>query len=255
MLKKLIKYDLIWINKFMLIYFSITLIVCLLTRILSLLDNNVVMHTIYLIMRGVSISAFVSCIINSVIRIWVRFRNNTYKDESYLTNTLPVEKSTLFNSKILSGVISLIICLLVIILGIIIAFLNQDLIDYLKVMFSNNLFIFISILTTAFLEVIYMLGCGILGTLIGHRSNNNRVLKSVIVGIILYFSIQIIILVLIYVMGLFDNSINVLLNNSVIKDLANVKNLIIVVDIIYILFISIMYIVGKKIFLKGINVE
>ena len=39
MLKKLIKYDLIWINKFMMIYFSITLIVSLLNRIMSYFNS------------------------------------------------------------------------------------------------------------------------------------------------------------------------------------------------------------------------
>ncbi|MBR3660521.1 MAG: hypothetical protein IKN63_01270 [Bacilli bacterium] len=255
MLKKLIKYDLIWINKFMLIYYSITLIVCLFTRFLSLIDNNAFIHIIYLIMRGVSISAYVSCIINSVIRIWVRFRNNTYKDESYLTNTLPAPKTTLFNSKMLSGLISIIIALFVVIIGFIIAFLNQDLIDYIKLIFSNNLFIFVSIIITACLEIIYMLGCGVLGILIGHRSNNNRVLKSVILGIILYFTIQTIIMLIIYLMGQFDNSLNVLFNNSQIEDVDNIKKLIIISDFIYIVFISVIYLIGRKIFLKGINVE
>ena len=42
-------------------------------------------------------------IINNVLRFWVRFRQTMYGDESYLTHTLPVEKNTLYASKMLSA--------------------------------------------------------------------------------------------------------------------------------------------------------
>ena len=101
MLKKLIKYDLLWINKIMIIYFMISIIICTLTRIASLNTGTSIGNIIYQILKGVSISSIASVLINSVIRVWVRFRNSIYKDESYLTHTLPVSKCILYNSKII----------------------------------------------------------------------------------------------------------------------------------------------------------
>ncbi len=187
MLKKLIKYDLLWINKIMLIYFSISIIICILTRISSLNTSSSIGNIIYQILKGVSISCFASVLINSVIRVWVRFRNSIYKDESYLTHTLPISKNTLYNSKILSSIISILISLLVIIISFIIAFLNKDLINTIKIIFNNNSFIILGMILTVILEIIYMSYCGIMGILLGNSSNNNKILKSVFIGISLYF--------------------------------------------------------------------
>ena len=256
MLKKLIKYDLLWINKIMLIYFSISIIICTLTRISSLHTSSSIGNIIYQILKGVSISCFASVLINSVIRVWVRFRNSIYKDESYLTHTLPISKNTLYNSKILSSIISVLISLIVIIISFIIAFLNKDIINTIKIIFNNNSFIIIGMILTVILEIIYMSYCGIMGILLGNSFNNNKTLKSVFIGISLYFVMQLIILGIIYIIGFFNTDIGILFKEytNTIMD-SSFKTLILVVNILYLLFIIMMYFTGKKIFNKGVNVE
>lgn len=258
MLKKLLKYDFVWINKFMLIYFTITLVVSLLTRFMRFFNTSFVGNIIYLILRGITISAFASTLINCIIRIWVRFRNNFYKDESYLTHTLPITKNTLYDAKIVSLITSLLLSVLVLIICFVIAFLNKDVIDYFKEMLKNSNMIFIIVCTflIAILELLYMAFSGIVGTLVGYRSNNSKVLKSVLYGIGIYFFIQIIILLIIYALGLFNQDLNSLFTSSAVTlDLAPVKALMIITMIIYVLFITIMYFIGKKIFNKGVNVD
>ena len=256
MLKKLLKYDLIWINKLMIIYFLISLIICTLTRIASLNTSTSIGNIIYQILKGVSISSFASVLINSVIRIWIRFRDSIYKDESYLTHTLPVSKCTLYNSKIISSLISVLLSLMVILIGFIIALLNKDLINAIKMIFNNNSFIIIGMILTVVLEVFYMIYSGILGILIGYRSNNHSMLKSVFIGITLYFTMQLIILGIIYIIGYFNTDIGILFKEATntIMD-SSFRTLILAVDIIYVVFILIMYFIGKKIFNKGVNVE
>lgn len=262
MLKKLMKYDLIWINKFMLIYFAITLILSLLTRGMSYFNNSFVGNLIYQILKGCTISAFVSCLINMAIRTWVRFRNNIYKDESYLTHTLPVSKSTLYNSKILSIIISILITLCVLVICFIIAFLNESLLKIIKEIFtsSDTTFMLISLVITVILETIYMIYSGILGILLGHKSNNGKTIKSVFIGIALYFSIQIIILIIVYLLGLAFDDLNMLFTTDLIiipagKVESSLKFLVVLVNLIYVIFTSIMYFIGKNILNQGIDVE
>ena len=258
MLKKLVKYDLIWINKFMLIYFIITFIVCILTRIAGCFTESFFGNILYLILRGVAISCFASVIINCVIRIWVRFKNNFYKDESYLTHTLPITKDTLYNSKVVSGFISLLISIIAIVLGMVIAFLDNSVIDFIKMVFNDSKmsFIFISLLITVVLEMFYLVNAGFIGILIGHKSNNHKILKSVFIGILLYFMMQGLLLGIVYSIGLINADIYVLFKYPVDLDiLKSVKLLVIIVNIIYIVFITSMYFIEKKIFKKGVNVE
>ena len=49
----------------------------------------------------------VSSLINCLMRLWARFIRNVYKDESYLTHTLPVEKKTIYASKVITALISI----------------------------------------------------------------------------------------------------------------------------------------------------
>ena len=258
MLKKLVKYDLKWINKLMVVYFVIALIFSILTRITSLNTASFAGNLLYSIVRGFTISAYASCIITCAMRIWVRVNNNTFKDEAYLTHTLPVEESTMYNSKILSSLISVLLSVVVIIICLVIAFLNKDIINYLKDTFTNKdyLFITISLVITFILEMIYMVNCGIMGILLGHRSNNNRTMKSIVFGILLYFMMQVILLVIIYLIGLFSTDIKVLFDTVFNeKTVTSMKSLVIIVNILYLVFIVGMYFIGKMIYNKGVDVD
>ena len=46
-------------------------------------------------------------ILNTIMRIWHRYRANFFLDESYLTHTLPIKRSTLWLSKFLSAIIAI----------------------------------------------------------------------------------------------------------------------------------------------------
>ena len=256
MLKKLTKYDLIWINKVMVIYFIISIISCILTRIVSYHTGTTISNIIYGVLKGIAISSFASVIINSVIRVWLRFRNSIYKDESYLTHTLPVSKSTLYNSKLISSLISIFISLLVVAIGFIIGFLNKDLTNTIKTIFNSNSFIIIGMIITVILEVFYMVYCGIIGILVGHKGNNHKILNSVLLGIGLYYIMQMLIIGIIYIIGFFSSDISMLFKEATTTILdSSFKTLIIITDILYLVFIIILHFIGNKIFSKGVNVD
>ena len=83
----------------------------------------------------------VSIFINNVIRIWGRCINNIYKDESYLTHTLPVEKKTIFLSKVLTTIITMFTSFLVIIISLAIACLTKETGIFLKNSFRCTAFL------------------------------------------------------------------------------------------------------------------
>ena len=258
MLKKLIKYDLKWINKLMLVFFAVAAILSLFTRITGLNTSSFAANILHTIVLGFTLATYALCIFGCEMRIWVRFRNNTYKDESYLTHTLPVAESTMFNSKMISSIISIILCVVVVIICAAIGFLNKDTINYLKDMFNNKDTVFMigSFLLTFILETTYIVNCGILGILLGHRSNNKRTLKSIVIGLVLYFIMQNIILGIIYLVGLMSNDIAVLFSNNLSDNIiVGMKKMVIIVNVLYLVIIAAMYFVGKKIYNKGVDVD
>ncbi len=259
MLGKLIKYDLKKTSKTVIVYIIITFIFCVITRIMSNYNNSIMGNIFYSILRGVSISCIVGVIINFAMSIWVRFRHNIYADESYLTHTLPVSKNTLYNSKIISAYIIIIITIILLIGCTAIAFLNNDTIEIIKSLFQekSNRLITIGWIITAILEIIYAIHCGIVGILIGNQSNNKKIVRSIVIGILLYYIIQTILLIAIYGFGLLNSNIKELFaTNPDITNLpAGFKSLILISNCLYVIAIIGMYLWSKKILNKGVNIE
>ena len=73
MLGKLLKYDLKWIYKLIVIYYGLALVFALIGRGLSLIDNSLVFDVISKISCGTSVAMMFNILINNIIRIWVRY--------------------------------------------------------------------------------------------------------------------------------------------------------------------------------------
>ena len=132
MLSKLLKYDLKWELKFLSIFYILGLFFAVLTRLFSKIDNSLFMNIVSEITRGATFSMIFSALANNILRLWVKFRQIVYGDESYLTHTLPVKKSTIYLSKILTAVISIFVSLIIIISGILILYYSKSNVIYIK---------------------------------------------------------------------------------------------------------------------------
>ena len=82
MLKKLLKYDLKNIFKLLVIFYILSMLFGILTRIFFSFHNSLVLRIIGEITQGAAISMMCSTLINNILRMWVRFKTNFYGDES-----------------------------------------------------------------------------------------------------------------------------------------------------------------------------
>lgn len=120
MLAKLIKYDLKYLLKSVALFGGLLLICAILFNITGYheiiepgndawLGYNrpsmiILLHTIF---YNAIFVVVIWLILNSIMRIWHRYRTSFFLDESYLTHTLPIKRSTLWIAKFLSTVITL----------------------------------------------------------------------------------------------------------------------------------------------------
>ena len=102
MLIKLLKYDLKYMIKNMTIFYILSIFFAIVTRILFNLEQSVIVNIIGKISAGCMFSMVANILINTMMRSWIRFRDSLYKDESYLTHTLPATKKELYNSKFIN---------------------------------------------------------------------------------------------------------------------------------------------------------
>jgi hypothetical protein len=200
---------------------------------------------------------------NVMMRSWVRFNNSIYKDESYLTHTLPVTKNDIYNSKFIQALLFFIFSFIVIIISLFIAYYSEEVWLGIKTAISAmasgldinvSLFV-IGFILVVFLEVFNAIQCGFFGIILGYRKNNNKIAFSVIFGFIIYLVAQSIVLLLVFIVGLFDKSIMDLFKSTILLDTNSFKLLIILSIVIYTSIILIMSIICKKVLNKGVNIE
>lgn len=264
MLNKLLKYDLKYMIKNMSIFYILSIFFAITTRILFNLEQSIMINIIGQISVGCMFSMVASTLINTIMRSWVRFNDSIYKDESYLTHTLPVTKNNIYNSKFIQTLIFYFISFIIIILSIFITYYTKEnwagITNFIKNITTglnmSTIFFVIMFIIIVFLEIFNAIQCGFLGMIIGHRFNSNKILYSVVFGFVAYLVAQTLILILLFIFGLFDPSIMELFKTSTINIDVNVfKTLTILSTVLYLIIIFTMRFICIKLLNKGVNVE
>lgn len=262
MLKKLLKYDLKWCYKPLFVFYILAIFFSIIVRIVESFEQSLILLIIDKICCGVVIAMIVNILINCFMRNWVRFVRNIYKDESYLTHTLPVSKNQIYLSKVLTGMITLVTSFIVIVVCLAIATLNKDTWIILKesleqsaVYFDSSVCSFLLVMiVTIFFEFLFMLMSGILGIIIGHRSNNLKIVKSIVIGFILYTLLSSMSLGVLFVAGWIHPDIMSLFNNMEVSANA-LKSMMLVGIGVYAIYNLGIYFIGNRLFNKGVDVD
>lgn len=264
MLKKLMKYDLKWHNRIMFIYFAVLIIILIPLKIVESIDvmqKSVLLVIIDKVLSSIFMGVSISCLVTCLIRTWVRFIINNYKDESYLTHTIPVSKSVLFNSKVLSAICCILMAVAIVFMCYLILFIDTEIISDIKNMYQAGVSLigttwtilaiigFISIL---FLEAMCVYFSGIFGIVLGHSSNNHKMLKSIFSGIICYFVLATLSFIIIIIVG---NIANIDLFTMTTPTVKFFKVFGITAIVVYLTYDLILYFISKRLFNKGINIE
>lgn len=264
MLTKLIKYDIKWLMKIIVIFLGIGLIFTLAAAFFELFNESLIFDIISKICKGTALSMLISAIFNVVIRGWVRFSTNLYKDESYLSHTLPISKTTHLASKVITSVVSVLVCCVVLFISILIMYIDKDTITKIKEMFNLlsttlNGSVYGLLILCLFLivfEVIYIMFCGNLGIVLGHRFNKNKMGRSILFGIVIYFIGSIFSLLVMLFVSLFDKGLNNLLfSGSTIVEYSSIILILCVCLGLFIAYNVGLYFITNWQFNKGVNID
>ena len=264
MLNKLLKYDLKYMIKNMFIFYILAIFFAITTRILFNIEQSVIINIIGKISQGCMIAMVANIIINVMMRSWVRFRDSLYKDESYLTHTLPVTKNQLYNSKFILTLIFYFVSFIIVLITLFITYYSKDnwiaISNYIKTITTglnmSTIFFISMAIIIIFLEIFNAIQCGFFGIILGYKKENGKIGYSVLFGFIIYLIAQTLILGLVYIYGLFDPTVMELFKTGTINiDVNSFKSLAIVSSILYLIIIFIMSILCKKVLNKGVNID
>lgn len=257
MLGKLLKYDLKWIFKLLVVFYILTIFFALLGRGFSLIDNSVIFDFVSKFCYGTAVSLSISALVNNIIRFWARYVNNFYKDESYLTHTLPVEKRDIYLSKVLCGFITMSCSIIVALINLVICYSWDSLSKFFKILIPGGYTSIVVLGIIVFiLEIFFLLYVGNLGITIGHRNNDNKIVLSIVIAFGAYMISSTISLIVLLICGLFNNDIMKMFTTSnVVPDVGVLKLIMIVAMILYFIYITICNVVSYKLLTKGVDVD
>ncbi len=248
MLTKLLKYDLKYMIKNMAPFYVLALIFAVISRIILSVEQSTIITIFANISVGCMFSMAASILINVVMRSWVRFRDSVYKDEAYLTHTLPVTKNDIYNSKLIQTLIFFLISFIVVIVSILITFYTEERWLLVKETFKsisqftniNPVILLISLIVIIFLEIFNAIQCGFFGLILGYGKNNAQILHSVVFGFVAYMVTQ-------TMVGIPGSIVTIFTEEA--------KVLLLVAIALYALIIIITSIVCKKLLNRGVNIE
>ena len=263
MLGKLLKYDLKYMIKNMSAFYILAIVFAIITRILFSLEQTFMINIIGRISVGCMFAMTANILINVVIRTWVRFRDSIYKDEGYLTNTLPVTKNAIYNSKFIQALIFFVVSFAIALLSIAITYLTKDRWEMLKNYVNsittgleiNTAVFLIGFLAVTFLEMFNAIQCGFFGIIMGYKQNSGKLGFSVLFGFIAYIAAQSIVLSLVFAVGLFNSNVMELFKSTEVLNTGGLKLMFTLSIVFYIVVIGIMSFVCKKLLNKGVNLE
>ncbi len=232
-------------------------------RALSFIENSLVFSITTQIVLVSAVVMMLSSLINCLMRLWSRFIKNLYKDESYLTHTLPVKKKTIFASKVMSALICIFTTIVVILVCLFICFYSETNIQIIKDILELTastynitvLKLLLLIAVVLYFEIIFTVLIGYVGIIIGYKFNKNKMVKTIIISFLLYILTQALTLVIIYFTGVFNPDIMNLINTKEIINVDVIKYIMYGGVGIYFVYIIFYYILGKKQFEKGINID
>jgi len=173
-----------------------------------------------------------------------------------------VSKNKIYLSKILTAIITLFVSFIIIVICLAIVCLNDITWYSLKLSLeqsaiflnSSPLSLIIVLIITIFFEFLFMILSGILGIVIGHRSNNMKIVKSILIGMGIYMGLSLFSLAIIYMAGILSPDIMSVFNNIKVSSNA-IKSIMIIGIFVYAIYNLMIYFIGNALLNKGINVD
>ena len=267
MLNKLLKYDLKYIYKTQIYIYGMTLICLIIAKTFQTsVHGSFIYLSINLSFMIFTYGLIFILMINNFARLWSRFKNTIYGDESYLIHTLPLSKSQIFLSKGISSIITISTStLFVFIVDLVVrnfkprgVYVYSDstynvfsdvLNQYLNNFKTQTLMWFLILLVLITLSII-----GYFALILGQRAKNNKLVRSIIIAALLFLLTLALCFGFYTIIAIFNSGISNFLWSSTLTN-STEKTLMIITIVFYTMASSVYYLLGLRELKKGIDVE
>lgn len=261
MLGKLLKYDFKAIFKPLVPIFGITLLLSLLQRVSTILGEQFTILKIPAgFLTGFYVVLLIALPIASFIFSIIKYYNNLAKDEGYLMHTLPVSKSHLVGSKLISAGVAMFATILVMIIALSITFAGiihiSDITNFFEQVFQylEPLFVIMMFLSLVLSYLSQQVLC-YLSMALGQKHNNHKVMYSIIYGIVIYNAIQLVLTAILIIPGFLNSSFREILFGNQNPSVDFLICYLGFANIVTIIVTVLLYLATTKVLEKHLNLD
>ncbi len=260
MLSKLLKYDFKSLSKILIPVYLVSLLLALLTRVINMLADKFHIFSVPSgFISGIFVVVLIAIPIATFIFTILKFYQNLIKDEGYLMHTLPVSKNSLILSKTISStvfiILSFVFTILFLFVGVYGLWFDSSFLSLIWDLFKqiDTLFIILTLLSIL-ISVIYNQVMIYASIALGQK-HNNKVMYSVIYGVVLYNVTQILSVVILIPVMFLDPNYQKYINGTSISDFGLINGYLLFALFLSILFTVAYYILTVKVLDKKLNLE
>lgn len=260
MLRKLLKYDFKSLSKLLIPVYLVTLLLALVVRIANILADKFSIFSVPSgFLNGIFIVVLIAIPIATFIFTIVKFYQNLIKDEGYLMHTLPVSKNSLVLSKTISSIVfmclSFLFTILFLFIGVYGIWFDSK---FLSLCFDflgqiDTLFL-IFILLSIFISVVFNQVMIYVSIALGQK-HNNKILYSIIYGVVIYNVIQILSIIILLPFMLFDSNYQSYINGTNLGSFELINGYLILALILSLIFTIVCYVLTVKVLDRKLNLE
>ena len=233
----------------------------LIARLCTLWDPSTLQYLIKNIFISLTFTAIVTILVNTFIQILRVFINNFYKDESYLTHTLPVTKNQLILSKYIASLLVIVISVAVSVLTLIIVLNGTGLMDLLYSAMQSNItamdmpissfFAIVSILL--FLQICAIICFAFTAIIKGNMYDEKKRLKSLFWFVLYYFSAMLLVFLVVFVIFALQGNTAALFSQTIFQQ--SMVSIFVIAIVLYAIYAATFFLISKKLWSKGVNVD
>ncbi len=201
---KVLKYDLKSMGKSLTLLYVGLLVMAATLRLLSIAGEHI---TFFKLIGQFMLIFFIIILVGAFFYTFFisikRYYKSLYGDEGYLTHTLPVKINSLLTSKIISSIIYIIITTIVAALAVFITFdltnilksINELIVTFSSMLNISNVTLYLLAALFMLLSYISYIMLVYASISLGHSHNKNKLVMSVVYGVVLYYAGQVISLI------------------------------------------------------------
>ncbi len=261
MLAKLVKYDVKKMTTILIYMYAITISLAIITRLINIGKDIQVVMIIGSVFSSLTYAVLVNVIVNTFIHILKVFVTGFYKDQSYLTHTLPVKRSSQLLSKFLAALCVVFISVVVCILTLVIMLYSPELMQVIKgaittigANFNMSAGAFVALIVVVlFSQICAIMSMGFTAIVKGYSYNNKKNFKSALWFVAYYMGAMVITLAVAVIVTAINGNISTLFAEKMSQ--GAFLSVVIVAAIMYVVYAVVYYFICQKIFKKGVNVD